>query len=255
MAEPFNEAPMTLSPSASVARLIAKLESIADLTDGERQALLALPMRVQEFRADQDIVREGDRPSQCCLLLDGFMIRFKFTEKGKRQIFAVHTPGDLPDLQSLHIKTMDHSLGTVTPCTAAFIQHEAMEAILLAHPRLAHILWRDTLIDAAIFREWMLGIGRRSAKTRIAHFLCEVFTRLKAVGLEKDDTVALPITQAEVGDSLGLSTVHVNRMLQELRAENLFTWDDGVFVVLDWERLKKAAEFDPGYLHLDRMVA
>jgi CRP-like cAMP-binding protein len=243
------------TPSNPVNRLIAKLESIADLTNDERQALLALPMRVQDYEADQDIVREADRPSQCCLLLDGFMIRFKFTEKGKRQIFAVHTPGDLPDLQSLHLKTMDHSLGTVTPCKLAFIPHEAMGALTLAHPRLGHILWRDTLIDAAIFREWMLGIGRRSAKTRIAHLLCEVFTRLKAVGLVKDDAAFMPITQAEVGDSLGLSTVHVNRMLQELRADGLFTWDAGMFVVRDWERLKEAAEFDAAYLHLDRTAA
>src|SRR5687768_15879355 len=103
MAEPIVEPAAMTTPSNPVNRLIAKLESIADLTNDERQALLALPMRVQDYEADQDIVREADRPSQCCLLLDGFMIRFKFTEKGKRQIFAVHTPGDLPDLQSLHL--------------------------------------------------------------------------------------------------------------------------------------------------------
>jgi CRP-like cAMP-binding protein len=146
--------------------LIRKLESITDLTPEERQALLALPMRVQDVRADQDIVREGDRPSQCCLLLEGFAARFKFTDKGKRQIFAFHTPGDIPDVLSLQLKTMDHTLGTLTPCKLGFIQHDPMRELLRQHPRLTDVFWRDTLIDAAIFREWMIGIGRRSAKTR-----------------------------------------------------------------------------------------
>ena len=235
-------------------RLIAKLESITDLSQDERQALLALPMRTQTLAADHEVVREGDRPSQCCLLVDGFMCRYKFTERGKRQIFTFHTSGDIPDIQSLHLKTLDHSLGTIVPCFVAFIQHADLHRLFETHPRLMDVFWRDTLIDAAIFREWMISIGRRSAKTRVARMLCELFTRLKAVGLEKDNTVTLPITQTEVGDALGLSTVHVNRTLQELRAEGLFTWNGGVMVVLDWERLKTVGEFDPKYLHLDRTV-
>jgi CRP-like cAMP-binding protein len=232
--------------------LIRKLESITDLTPEERQALLALPMRVQEVRADQDIVREGDRPSQCCLLLEGFAARFKHTEKGKRQIFAFHTPGDIPDVLSLQLKTMDHSLGTLTASKLAFIQHEHMRELLRQHPRLTDVFWRDTLIDSAIFREWMIGIGRRDAKTRVAHLFCEMVMRLRAVGLEQDNSVPLPLTQNEVGDALGLSTVHVNRTLQELRGENLVEWERGVLTVLDWEGLKLTGEFDPTYLHQDR---
>ena len=240
---------MTSSALSPAHKLIQKLESTTDLLPEERGALLALPMRVQEVRADQDVVREGDRPSHCCLLVDGFACRFKFTDKGKRQIFAFHTPGDIPDLLSLHLRTMDHSLGTVTNCTLAFIQHDHLRELMYQHPRLANVFWRDTLIDGAIFREWMLGIGRRSAKTRLAHLLCEVFMRLKAVGLESANTVPLPLTQSEVGDALGLSTVHVNRTLQELRGEHLLEWDDGVLTVLDWDRLVETAEFDPTYLH------
>jgi CRP-like cAMP-binding protein len=237
--------------SAPAHPLVEKLESITDLTPAERDALAALPMRAQDLRADLDVVREGDRPSQCCLVVEGFTCRYKFTDKGKRQIFAFHTPGDIPDLQSLHLKTMDHSLGTITPCRLAFIQHTDLRELFRSHPRLVDVFWRDTLIDAAIFREWMIGIGRRSAKARLAHFLCEMVMRLRAIGRQRGNTVPLPITQAEVGDALGLSTVHVNRTLQELREEGLLMWDNGVLAVLDWARLMAVGEFDPTYLHLD----
>jgi CRP-like cAMP-binding protein len=239
-------------PPAPARFLVLKLESITDLTRAETQALLDLPMRVQDIRADQDIVREGDRPSQCCLLVEGFACRYKLTNKGKRQIFAFHTPGDIPDSLSLQLKTMDHSLGTNTPCTVGFIPHEHMRELFRQHPRLTDVFWRDTLIDAAIFREWMIGIGRKSAKARLAHLLCEMFMRLKAVGKEADNTVPLPLTQSEVGDALGLSTVHINRTLQDLRGEDLVEWDNGVLKVLDWKALAQAGEFDATYLHQDR---
>ena len=232
--------------------LVRKLESITDLTSAETKALLALPLRLQEIKADQDVVREGDRPSQCCLLIEGFAARYKFTDKGKRQIFAFHTPGDIPDVLSLQLKTMDHTLGTITACTMGFIQHEHMRELLRQHPRLKDVFWRETLIDAAIFREWMIGIGRRDAKTRIAHLFCEMVCRLRAVGLETNSTVPLPLTQNEVGDALGLSTVHVNRMVQELRGDALLEWENGVLTVLDWDRLTQAGEFDPTYLHQDQ---
>ena len=243
---------MPSSPTSQAYRLVRKLDSITNLTDMEREALLALPMRVQDVRPDQDIVREGDRPNHACLILEGFACRYKFTRTGKRQIFAFHTPGDIPDILTLHLKTMDHSLGTITPCRLGFIQHEHLNDLLAEHPRLTDVFWRDTLIDAAIFREWMLGIGRRSARTRIAHLFCEMVTRLDAVGLRDGDTIPLPITQTELGDALGLSTVHVNRTLQDLRSAGLVEWQGGVMTVLDWENLKAAGEFDPGYLHLDR---
>jgi CRP-like cAMP-binding protein len=231
--------------------LVLKLESITDLTPQERQALESLPMRVQEVRADQDLVREGDKPSQCCLLIEGFACRYKLTHKGKRQIFAFHTPGDMPDALSLQLKTMDHSVGTLTRCKVGFIQHEHMRELLRQHPRLTDVFWRDTLIDAAIFREWMLGIGRRDAKTRVAHLLCEMFKRLQAVGQEANNAVPLPLTQAEMGDALGLSTVHINRTLQDLRAEKLIEWENGLLSVLDWNGLVQVGEFDETYLHQD----
>ena len=230
--------------------LIRKLRSISPLADAERQCLLDLPLSVQQIGSDQDIVREGDRPSVCCLLVEGFTCRYKLTEEGKRQIFSFHTPGDIPDLQSLHLKVMDHSLKTLTPCKVAFIPHESIAQLSRRCPHVGDVLWRDTLIDAAIFREWMIGIGRRTAYTRIAHLLCEVFVRLRSVGLANGNECEFPITQTEIGDALGLSTVHVNRSLQELRADGLVDLRRGILAIQDWDGLKKAGEFDPTYLHL-----
>ena len=145
---------------------------------------------------------------------------------------------------------MDHNLKTLTPCKVAFIAHESIDALTRDCPRVGDVMWRDTLIDAAIFREWMLGIGRRTAYTRIAHLLCEVFTRLKAVGLANGFECEFPITQNEIGDALGLSTVHVNRSLQELRANGLMELRRSILTIQDWEGFKAAGEFDPTYLHL-----
>jgi CRP-like cAMP-binding protein len=231
--------------------LIRKLESIAKLSDEVRQSVLSLPLKVREVGADQDIVRDGDRPSECCMIINGFVCRYKLTEQGKRQIFSFHIPGDIPDLQSLHLKVMDHSLMTLMPSTLAFIPHESVRELVRQCPVVGDIFWRDTLIDAAVFREWMVGMGRRSAYVRIAHLLCEVLVRFKAVNLVTDHACELPITQTELGDSLGLSTVHVNRVLQELRGEGLITLRGSVLKVEDWGGLKRAGEFDPTYLHLD----
>jgi CRP-like cAMP-binding protein len=223
--------------------------SIVTLTDDERMALTRLPMLAQDLRAGQDIVRVGDRPSRSCLIIEGFASRYSMTQEGKRQIFSFHVPGEIPDLQSLHIGTMDHTLATVTRCKVGFIQHEVLQDLCTRHPRLAGALWRETLIDAAIFREWMVGLGRREADARVAHFLCEMLVRLRAVGLAEGNRCPLPLTQTEIGDALGLSTVHVNRTLQKLRGDNLITLTKTHLTVNDWEGLKAVGEFDPTYLH------
>ena len=230
--------------------MIRKLESIFPLSDEERQALVSLPTQVTVFKPDQDIVRIGDRPSQSCLLLQGFTCVYKITTEGKRQIVAFHVPGDIPDLQSLHLKVMDNSVATVSSCTLGFIPHEALHDICNRYPRIAAALWRETLVDAAIFREWMTGIGRREAYHRMAHLLCELRVRLAMMGLVEDETFDLPITQTELADAIGASTVHVNRVLQELRADGLIRSRGTQVQILDWERLKEAGDFDPLYLHL-----
>lgn len=234
--------------------LVRKLESIVDLSTEERFALAGVAATVRNVAADHDIVRDGDRPSECCLILDGFACRYKLTRSGRRQIFSFHVAGDIPDLQSLHLGTMDHSLGTLTPSRVALIPHETMRDLAARFPRLAAAWWRDTLIEAATFREWMMGLGRREAYGRMAHLLCELFVRLQAVGLADGHSYALPVTQAELGDALGLSTVHVNRTLQELRRDGLIVTRGAKVAVLDWEGLKAAGEFDPAYLRLRKEI-
>ena len=234
-----------------IAPLIRKLESVFTLTEEERGAIETLPVQEADIKADQDIVREGDRPSRLFVLLEGVTATYKVVGDGKRQIVAFHIPGDAPDLQSLHLKVLDISVGTLTPCRVGFIRHEPIRELCVHFPRIGAALWRNTLIDAAIFREWMTSIGRRPAYTRIAHVMCELVVKFRAVDLAEDHVIPFPITQSELGDALGLSNVHVNRSIQELRANGLVQLKDSKLKVLDWEGLQRDGEFDAGYLHLE----
>jgi CRP-like cAMP-binding protein len=234
--------------------LLRKLEAVASLSPEEKAAILTLPVTVRQFRAGHDVIREKDRPTQCCLVLEGWVCRYKILETGTRQIFSFHIAGDIPDLQSLHLRTMDHNLGTLAPSMVAFVQHEAVKALTRDFPRIGNLLWRDTLIDAAIFREWMVGMGRRDAPAGIAHLFCELNRRLRAVGLTRGDAFDFPITQAVLGDALGLSMVHVNRSLMDLRGRGLITLDKHVLRILKSEELCEDAGFDEAYLHFDGLL-
>jgi CRP-like cAMP-binding protein len=230
--------------------LIRKLGSVFTLAEDERQALEALPMQVMVIKDDQDIVRMGDRPSRSCLILSGFAATYKVTAGGKRQIVSFAIAGDIPDLQSLHLKTLDTSIATISTCRVGFIPHEALRDICLRYPRIGAAFWRETLIDAAIFREWVMNVGQREAYQRMAHVLCELLVRLRAVGLAEDHACELPITQAEFADAIGITTVHVNRVLQQMRADGLIESKGTQIKIPDWDKLKQAGEFDPAYLHL-----
>jgi CRP-like cAMP-binding protein len=230
--------------------LIRKLQSIALIDDDDSEAVRRLPIKYMDLRADQDVVREGDRPTRSCVLVQGMACWFKTTGDGKRQIMAFQIPGDIPDLQSLHLEYLDATLATITPCSVAFVQHEALHAICERHPRIASAFWRNTLIDAAIFREWVVNVGSRQAYSRIAHLFCEMLVRMNAVGLAEGNACRLPITQTELGDATGLSTVHVNRTLQELRVKGLISFDGVSLQVLNWPALQEAGDFHSAYLHL-----
>jgi CRP-like cAMP-binding protein len=235
--------------------LIRKLESITIVSDEERQAINSLPVRVNRLAARQDIVREGDKPTLCCLILDVWACRYKLLSEGRRQILSFHVAGDMPDLLSLHIPSMDHDLATVTKATVAFIPHESLRALVARHPGIASLLWRDTLIDAAIFREWMTGMGRRSAFERIAHLFCEMYLELQAVGLADEYRCPMPITQTDLADAIGPTSVHVNRVLKEMRGQTLIALRSHTLVTEAWDELSKAAEFDPMYLQLEKRAA
>jgi CRP-like cAMP-binding protein len=235
--------------------LVRKLESILVLSEDEKDVLRNVSGTIKTVGRRQDLVREGDRPFECCLVLEGFACRYKLTDEGKRQIFSFHIPGDIPDLQSLHLDVMDHSLASLSPSKLLFIPHETVRDLIRRCPRIGDAFWRDTLIDAAVFREWMVCLGRREAHGHMAHLLCEFYVRLQAVGLTNGDAYEFPLTQAELGDALGISTVHANRTLQDLRGDGLITLQNGSVTVLDWDRLKEAGEFDPTYLHLRQEAA
>jgi len=228
--------------------LIRKLETNFSLDREEVDAIAAILFHIRSYTARYDIVLERDRPSQCCLLLEGIACRYKIVAGGRRQIFSFHLPGDVPDLHSLHLDTMDHCLATVT---IGLIPHATLREFMRTNPRIAEVFWRDTLIEASIFRAWMAGLGARGAYVRVAHFFCEMVTRLRALDLVERAacTVPMPLTQTIMAEALGLTPVHINRTLGALRENGLLTIVDGQMVILDWDRLQ-VGEFDPTYLHL-----
>ena len=230
--------------------MIRKLESIFLLTDEEKYAINDLPIKTVTLHSDQDILKIGDKPTQCCLVVDGFTCAYKMTYEGKRQILSLFIPGDIPDLQSLHLKYLDINIASITPCTLGFIDHDAMRTTCKQYPRLSAAFWRETLVSCSITREWLLNNGQRHAYNRIAHLICEIMVRLRAVGLAKDATFDFPITQVELADATGVTQIHVNRVLQALRKDGLISSNKHQITVPDWQKLKDAAEFDPLYLHL-----
>ena len=249
MNAPRRSQPTGLSVSHTM--LLRRLESIASLSEEDRRALAALPIQESNFEADRDIVREHDHPSRSFVLVEGFVYAYKVTGDGKRQITGLYLAGDFPDLQSLHLTIMDNGLATMTPCKLGFVKHVDIRALCERHHRVAFALWRATLIDASIAREWMTNIGQRNAPARMAHLLCEIVLRLKAVGLVRDDlTCELPITQKEFADALGFSVVHVNRTLQELRTAGLISLTDNRLHVREWAKLVMVGDFDATFLHI-----
>jgi len=241
-----------LPKSEDIDAFIRRLERRDVVSDEEKTALLEAAGGVETFAAGADLVREGDRPDRSMLVSQGFTTRYRLLADGTRQITAIHVPGDFVDLHSFLLKTMDHSVGALSPCRVVTFPHANLRLITERFPHLARLLWLMTLLDGAIHREWIVAMGRRSALEQMAHLLCEIFTRLSVVGLgDRHRELILPINQTELGDALGLSTVHVNRTLQQLRADGLITWQGQAVRIHDWDRLAEIAGFDPAYLHLD----
>lgn len=229
--------------------LLTKLALSNHLDGADVQAIQRLPIRTREVKARHVIVADGDRSTECSLLAEGFAFRSKTTPDGERQTVSMHIPGEIPDLQSLHLNVMDHDLIALTPCVIGFISHGSLKALNIERPNIAAALWRETLIDAARLREWIVNVGRRSATARTAHLLLALHHRLRAIGMAQDGEFGLPVTQTDLADCLGLSAVHVNRVLQLLRAQGLLTVSRSEFHLLQQEKLEELAGFDPAYLH------
>jgi CRP-like cAMP-binding protein len=235
-----------------IERHIAKVRARDEISQEEEEAIRGAISEYRDYPADQTFIRAGEELTHSTLLLDGLICRYKDLSEGQRQITELHVPGDFADLHSFTLKHLDHNLMTLTPCRVAFVPHKNLKAITENFPHLTRVYWFGTNVDAAIHREWVLSLGRRTAIARMAHLFCELQARLALVGLSDGSSYALSLTQEELAECLGITPVHANRILQELRGEGLLEFRAGRVTLHDMERLKTVAEFDPSYLYLER---
>jgi CRP-like cAMP-binding protein len=231
--------------------LLRKLGNFTALSEEESKAVDDCCQDIREVAAREDVISQGDRTGGVKLLLEGFACRYKVLEDGRRQIVAYFVPGDLCDLRVFILKRMDHSIGALVASKVATISPENVLRLTHSYPTLTRALWWSTLVEEAIAREWIVNVGQRNALERMAHLFCELLYRFRAVGLNQGMSCTLPLTQVELAETLGLSAVHVNRTLQELRRKKLITLENGTLTIQDLDALKEISFFNPDYLHLD----
>lgn len=241
----------THTDSSSLEPLVEKLAYRAELSAGDRAGIMALPNAMSAVERHQFIVRERELATHACVLLDGYAIRSKLVATGDRQIVAIHMKGEIVDLQNSLLKVADHSVQMLTAGKVARIPREEVVRLTMERPKVAHAMWIDTLVDASIFREWIANVGRRDARTRLAHVLCEFAVRLRMAGLGGESDYELPMTQEQLADTTGLTSVHVNRTLKSLEKEGLIDRPNPrVIAIGDWRKLADVGDFDSNYLHL-----
>ena len=237
--------------SSALEPLIHRLSYSSELDAADRAAVLALPHVVKSLQPHQYIIRERDRASHTCVMLSGYSIRHKIVGGGYRQIVAIHMKGEMVDLQNSLLGTADHSVQMLTAGDIACIPRDEIIRLAFERPAIGKAMWFDTLVDASIAREWIANVGRRDARTRIAHVLCEFALRLKLAGLGDGNDYMLPMTQEQLGDATGLTSVHVNRTLKLLEAEGLIErLSPRSITIGDWKKLAEVGDFDSAYLHL-----
>ncbi len=223
----------------------------AILTAAERARVEAAISEIKTYPPRNIIARAGEPLNQSTLLIEGFMCRYLDDRRGLRQLVAIHVPGDFLDLHAFPLKTLDHDVATLTGATAAIVPHSELEAIANDMPVLTRKLWFSTLLDAAIHRAWLFRLGRLDATERLAHFLCETNARLVSAGLSDGRRFALGLTQADLAEICGLTTVHVNRVMRQLREEQLCVFRSSLVEILDPEKLTALGQFNPAYLYID----
>lgn len=228
---------------------LAKLESHASFSEEERRLVLSLPYTIVDYPAGRHLFREGDRATTCSIILSGYACRHKVLADGSRQILAIHVRGDGLDLQNAVMVLVDHNIQALSEVRAALVPAEAISQLAGESWAVARAMWIETLIEASIQREWTVNVGRRDARGRIAHLICEIGMRNEAAGLADRNCFTLPVTQEQLADATGLTSVHVNRVLQALGAEGLMERDRRLLKIKDWSRLSEVAGFDAGYLH------
>ncbi len=230
---------------------LRKLRKRDEISPDEEQAIRDAVSEPRDVPADKTIIKAGVEVSSSTLLLEGMMCRYKDLQDGQRQITELHVAGDFVDLHSFTLKRLDHNVMSLTPCRIAVMSHERLQDITERFPHLTRVYWFSSNLDAAIHREWELSLGRRDAMSRIAHLFCELFVRLEIVGLTDKSSFEFPLTQNDVAECLGLTSVDVNRTLQELRKRELIELAGRRLTILDSPSLEAVAEFDPRYLYLE----
>ena len=218
----------------------------------EEQAVRDAVSETRRVPAKTTVIHAGRLLSTSTLLLDGLMCRYKDLRNGQRQITELHVAGDFVDLHSFSLKRLDHNIMALTPCQIAIVPHRALNDITERHPHLARLYWFSTNLDAAVHREWMLSLGRRSALSKVAHLFCELQVRLGLVGLTDDTGYDLALTQIDLAECVGMTPVHVNRLLRDLREQGAVEFGKGRVTIRDLNLLRRIAEFDPAYLYLER---
>jgi len=232
---------------------VEKLASRVELTSADTEALLKMRFSTREMRPGSYFVRERQRPTASSLLIAGVAMRSKLTSEGARQIVGLHLPGDSLDLQQLYLDEADHNIQALTTITLIEVARGDLQSVADKHPNVLKAITIDNVIEASIEREWLLNVGRRIGRARLAHFLCEFAVRLAIKSHVPDQTaIALPLTQEQIGDAVALTPVHVNRMLKELEAEGLITRTKNSIVIVEWKAMASAADFNPSYLHLNQ---
>lgn len=246
---------MNASQGPVLELLARRLELHHPLSPGDRKAILDLPHRLRKLEAQSYVVREGDRPERCAVILEGYAFRHKLTGNGARQILAINIPGEAVDFQNLFLGESDHNVQMLTRGTIAELSREDVEQLALSHSAVGRAILLTALIESSVFREWAVNIGRRDSRSRIAHLLCEFAYRISAQQLERNGMYELPMTQEQLADATGLTAVHVNRVLQALQREGLIERDRRMVRFPDWQRLQDVADFNPRYLHTREMPA
>jgi CRP-like cAMP-binding protein len=231
---------------------LKKLRQRTEISSDEERAIRDSVAETRHIPADQLVVRSGEELSSSFLLLDGWMARSKDLAGGERQVTELHVAGDFADLHGFTLKRLDHDIVAISECRVAVVPHERLRHLTEKLPRLGRVYWFTTNIDAAIHRELALSLGQRSAISRMAHLFCELLVRLDVVGRARKDSYEFPLTQRELSECLGLTVVHANRTLQELRRRGLVELENRQLTIRDRRGLEGVAEFDPGYLYLDK---
>lgn len=239
-----------MSTDFVITPLIEKMARRDAITIQEREALAGLLGPTRIFPAGKALVEPGDRPSFSTFLVSGLCARFSLTPDGGRQLTEINVAGDFIDLHSLLMRQMDHGVVALAECVIAPAAHDDLRRLSEEQPHLTRLLWLETVVDGAIHRQWLVTMGQQNAASRLAHLFCELYCRLEVAGLAGGGKFALPITQADLGDVLGLTQVHVNRVLMELRRQGLVEWKAGQVSIGDWDALVSLGQFDPAYLRL-----